>query len=132
MGLKSNQCKHLKRPDPQMWQGIDKFKAMLDRQREINKMFMPTNLVSEDDKRMWTTRMKLAMDGEMAELMEACEFKWWARRKGIDEVELKYEVVDLFHFMLSMILLWFEDENEFLSYYMAKAQENVDRQKRGY
>ena len=42
------------------------------------------------------------MTQEMAELVDSVPWKWWAKYQKFDEQNARVEVVDLFHFLISM------------------------------
>ena len=42
------------------------------------------------------------MSQELAELIDSFPWKWWAKYQKIDEQNARVEVVDLFHFLVSL------------------------------
>lgn len=85
-----------------------------------------------------------AIASEAEEIRDRLPWKHWkwehrtrvADRAPLSEderLEIKYELVDMFHFMLNiMIGAGFTSWHEVESYYFAKNKENLDRQERGY
>lgn len=78
---------------------------------------------------------------EFAEMLERLPFKEWKTyddktlagfTSDEQELETKYEYIDMFHFFLNIGLLLGIDADEFVSLYLTKNKENFDRQKRGY
>lgn len=78
---------------------------------------------------------------EYTELLERLPWKAWKKytpeqRAGWtskeQEIETKYELVDMFHFLMNMALCLGMDGAEFAKLYAAKNKENIDRQNRGY
>jgi dsDNA-binding SOS-regulon protein len=49
-----------------------------------------------------------------------------------DQLEAKFEVVDIFHFVLAQCAMLNMDAKELFNMYMSKNKENIDRQNRGY
>lgn len=124
--------KHLKTPKEAFENKANRLAVMLEKQAQINSMFIPSK-IDLDAKKFWTMRMKMAMDVEISEMLEQMRFKWWKKnQQEIDEKELKYELIDALHFLLSMMIIWGMDSNEIYEMYLTKAQENIDRQQRGY
>lgn len=112
----------------------DKLKEMLVLQAEINKAFVPSvKDMNSKQREEWTARLIFALQNETAELADLINWKWWKKqKKDIDLLEVKFEAVDMLHFLLSIMLIWGMDSNEIYRMYVAKARENLDRQKRKY
>lgn len=78
---------------------------------------------------------------EMTELLERLPFKEWKTYTPeqlagyVDEehrLETEFEYIDAFHFFMNIGLLLDITPERFISLYVAKNQENFDRQARGY
>lgn len=75
---------------------------------------------------------------EFAELLNRLPFKHWKNYPDIttlsqeDIDEIYFEVVDMFHFLFTMLLTMGLDAETFYNYYMSKLEENHNRQDRGY
>lgn len=85
----------------------------------------------------WLQRLSIAMMAEMAELCDEVNYKWWKNPKQENEEAIREEIVDIFHFFVSMCLRTGMDAQELYSRYMDKNRENFDRQrglsaKKGY
>jgi dimeric dUTPase (all-alpha-NTP-PPase superfamily) len=44
------------------------------------------------------------MISELSEVLDEVNFKWWKNKKEINDAQLKEEIVDLLHFLVSMSL----------------------------
>lgn len=112
----------------------DALRRIFQMQAKFNKKFIDPKKMTKKEKILWTMKIKTAMDCEMAELMEQIQYKWWKKygKKEIDLIEAKYEVVDLFHFLVSIALVWGITAEELMALYNAKMHENISRQKRSY
>ena len=42
------------------------------------------------------------MQQEIAELIDSVPWKWWAKYQEFDEQNAKVEIIDLFHFLISL------------------------------
>ena len=126
-------CEHLPLEAPTI-KG-DSLEAMLDCHRYLIKKFYDKKLDihSLEEKREWTIgRINLAILDEISELNNALNFKWWKKPHELNEKEIKMEIIDLFKFVLTLMIYWGMTKDEILSYYESKYKENVRRQKEGY
>ena len=85
----------------------------------------------------WLQKDVLAMISELSELLDEVNFKWWKNKKPVDEAALHGELVDIFHFFVSMCIRSGMDADKLFEGYIAKNRENFDRQlgrsqKKGY
>ena len=76
----------------------------------------------------WVSKLTIAIVGELAELNDEVNYKWWKNPKPIDEDAVKEELVDVFHFFLSMCLKLGITSQELYAVYRKKNSENVARQ----
>lgn len=87
-------------------------------------------------------RIKLMLDmisclhNELEELRDALPWKMWKTYDGYNLTkelpEIKYEIVDLFHFVLNLAIVSGMTPAELLRYYLSKNEQNHNRQKKGY
>jgi hypothetical protein len=61
-----------------------------------------THGMTEAEKTKWILNYSRAMTQEIAELTDSVPWKWWAKYQKFDEQNARVEVVDLFHFLISM------------------------------
>ena len=72
-------------------------------QRALNdRIGVHTEGVSEEDKAKWILNYCRAMTQEIAELTDSVPWKWWAKYQEFDQQNARVEVVDLFHFLISL------------------------------
>jgi len=84
-------------------QGMDKFDEIFSMQDTLNKRIgVNTDGMSDEDKAKWVLNYTRAMQQEMSELIDSVPWKWWAKYQEFDEQNAKVEVVDLFHFLISL------------------------------
>lgn len=131
-------------------QAAQAIQTMLDHQYELIKkicdekrltglhlaVLTPNDLDSSENKVKWMLEMIACMSNELEELRDALPWKHW---KTYDKdhflkqlPEIKYEVIDLLHFLLEMMLILRIDATEMLQLYSSKNKQNKDRQANGY
>lgn len=116
---------------------MDKLDKIFLMQKALNDDIAERRGLDRSDKSEWLQRQTLAMMSEMAELIDEVNFKWWKNPKPLDDEKIKYEIVDILHFFVSMCLTSGMDSKELFDLYLNKNKENFDRQnglsaKQGY
>ncbi len=76
----------------------------------------------------WIQKETLAMMSELSELIDEVNFKWWKNEKEINHENIKGELIDIFHFFMSMCLKAGMTADEVYERYIDKNKENFDRQ----
>ena len=76
----------------------------------------------------WIQKKTLAMISELSELIDEVNFKWWKAPKTDNGAAIKGELVDIFHFFISMCIDAGLTADELFALYAAKNAENVKRQ----
>jgi dimeric dUTPase (all-alpha-NTP-PPase superfamily) len=84
------------------------------------------------DKTKWVLNYSRAMQQEMAELIDSVPWKWWAKYQSFDEQNARVEVVDLFHFLVSLAQVLGMSSEDVYQAYLAKNRVNHQRQDSGY
>ena len=87
---------------------------------------------SEEEKAKWILNYTRAMQQEMAELVDSVPWKWWAKYQKFDEQNARVEVVDLFHFLISMAQVLGMSADDVFAAYVKKNEVNFKRQDTGY
>jgi dimeric dUTPase (all-alpha-NTP-PPase superfamily) len=72
------------------------------------------------------------MQQEIAELVDSVPWKWWAKYQKFDEQNARVEVVDLFHFLISLAQTLGMSADDVFQAYVKKNQVNLQRQETGY
>jgi dimeric dUTPase (all-alpha-NTP-PPase superfamily) len=72
------------------------------------------------------------MSQELAELTDSVPWKWWAKYQKFDEQNARVEVVDLFHFLISLAQVLGMSADDVYRAYVKKNQVNFQRQDLGY
>jgi dimeric dUTPase (all-alpha-NTP-PPase superfamily) len=112
---------------------INMLESMVDSQEAFARRFIPFKALGLRSKERWTKELVVCMVDELSEVLGQINFKHWKKtRQEVDEVEVKYELVDLLCFLLNLMLVWGMTPEEIFSMHKAKVWENYRRQKRGY
>ncbi len=88
--------------------------------------------MSEEDKVKWLLNYCRAMSQEIAELTDSVPWKWWAKYQKFDEQNARVEVVDLFHFLISLAQVLGMSADDVFQAYIRKNEVNFKRQDSGY
>ena len=142
--------KHLKIIPPEELPLEDGLQLMIRLQKELNQKIYPIviantlhcdlstkevdiNQCSAETIEALTKEYLLAIIRECAEALDMINSKPWRKtRKKIDVLELKYEMIDIQHFVNSLYDIWQMDRNEVLGIFLAKYKENQRRHENGY
>jgi len=112
---------------------MDKLEEIFSMQDTLNKRIgVNTDGMSDEEKAKWVLNYTRAMQQEMAELIDSVPWKWWAKYQEFDEQNAKVEVVDLFHFLISLAQVLGMTPEDVYEAYVKKNQVNHDRQDSGY
>lgn len=112
---------------------MDKLDEIFSLQAALNKRIgVDTEGMSDADKATWVLNYTRAMQQEIAELIDSVPWKWWAKYQEFDEQNAKVEVVDLFHFLISIAQVLGMTPEDVYEAYMKKNKVNHTRQDSGY
>ncbi len=102
-------------------------------QDALNKRIgVVTEGMSDEDKGKWLLNYSRALTQETAELVDSVPWKWWAKYQKFDEQNARVEVVDLFHFLISMAQVLGMSADDVFNAYIKKNEVNFKRQETGY
>ena len=112
---------------------MDKLAKIFEMQEELNSR-IGVNLreISEEEQIKWVLNYTRAMQQEMAELTDSVPWKWWAKYQEFDKQNARVEVVDLFHFLVSLAQTLGMTADDVFDAYVAKNKVNHERQESGY
>jgi dimeric dUTPase (all-alpha-NTP-PPase superfamily) len=88
--------------------------------------------LDEAGRTQWVLNYTRAMQQELAELVDSVPWKWWAKYQKFDLQNARVEVVDLFHFLVSLAQTLGMSADDVFDAYVKKNRVNHERQKRGY
>lgn len=88
--------------------------------------------LTEEEATKWVLNYTRAMQQELAELIDSVPWKWWAKYQDFDQQNARVEVVDLFHFLVSLAQTLGMSAEDVFAAYVKKNKVNHDRQESGY
>jgi len=102
-------------------------------QKALNERIgVRTDGMSQEEQIKWILNYCRAMSQEIAELTDSVPWKWWARYQRFDPQNAKVEVVDLFHFLISLAQVLGMSADDVFDAYVKKNAVNFQRQETGY
>ena len=102
-------------------------------QKALNERIgVHTDKFNEEEKTKWVLNYTRAMSQELAELIDSVPWKWWAKYQKLDEQNAKVEVVDMFHFLISLAQTLGMSADDVFDAYVKKNKVNFERQESGY
>ncbi len=111
----------------------DMLKEIFDLQENLNKRIgIDTANLNEEEQIKWTLNYTRALSQETAELIDSVPWKWWAKYQKFDKQNAKIEVVDLFHFVVSLAQTLGMSADDVHQIYTKKNEVNHQRQETGY
>lgn len=111
----------------------DRLEELWRLQRALNERIgVHTEGMTESDRIQWILNYCRAMSQEIAELTDSVPWKWWARYQRFDEQNARVEVVDLFHFLISLAQILGMSAEDLYQAYLRKNAVNFQRQETGY
>ena len=111
----------------------DKLEEIFRLQDELNRRIgVDLSSLTEEEKTKWVLNYTRAMSQEMAELIDSVPWKWWAKYQKFDEQNARVEVIDLFHFLISLAQTLGMTPDDVFNAYLKKNAVNHQRQQTGY
>ncbi len=112
---------------------MDKLEEIFSMQEALNRRIgVEMDEFSDEDKGKWILNYTRAMQQELAELVDSVPWKWWAKYQEFDEQNARVEVVDLFHFLISLAQTLGMSADDVYQAYLKKNKVNHQRQDSGY
>jgi len=109
---------------------IEKLEVMFQMQQALDERIIAERNI---DKTLdeWVIAITIAMESEIDEIRREVNWKWWKQEKEIDLERLQEEVIDLWHFLLSLSRMVGLTPETIFEKYMAKNAVNHQRQDSG-
>ena len=112
---------------------MDKLEEIFSLQDELNsRIGVVTQGLDDEEQRKWILNYVRAMQQELAELTDSVPWKWWAKYQEFDKQNARVEVVDLFHFLISLAQVLGMSADDIYDAYLKKNKVNHQRQDSGY
>lgn len=111
----------------------DQLRELFRMQKALNERIgVKLDDLSDEEKTTWVLNYTRAMTQELAELTDSVPWKWWAKYQKLDEQNARVEVVDLFHFLISLAQVLGMSADDVFQAYVKKNEVNFKRQESGY
>jgi dimeric dUTPase (all-alpha-NTP-PPase superfamily) len=111
----------------------DQLHEMFHMQKALNERIgVRVEGMSEKEKTKWILNYSRAVTQEIAELTDTVPWKWWANYQKFDAQNARVEVVDLFHFVISLAQVLGMKADDVFEAYVKKNAVNFRRQESGY
>ena len=111
----------------------DRLEEMFRLQAELNRRIgQDAEGMSDDQRAHWVLQYCRALSQETAELVDSVPWKWWAKYQTFDQQNARVEVVDLFHFVISLAQVLGLSAADVYELYRKKHTVNLRRQDSGY
>ena len=111
----------------------DQLRELFRMQKALNERIgVRTDGMSEEDKTKWAPNYCRALTQEIAGLSDSVPWKWWARYQKLDQQNARVEVVDLFHFLISLARVLGMSADDVFNTYVKKNEVNFKRQESGH
>jgi dimeric dUTPase (all-alpha-NTP-PPase superfamily) len=111
----------------------DKLEMMWAMQQELNRRIgQDTDAMTDEQRVEWLLNYARALGQELAELVDSVPWKWWAKYQRFDRQNVRVEIVDIFHFLISLAQTAGLTAEDVFAAYMKKNKINFERQDAGY
>ena len=112
---------------------MDKFENIFELQDQLNRRIgVEMDKMNDEQRCKWILNYVRAMQQELAELTDSVPWKWWAKYHDFDQQNAKVEIVDLFHFLISLAQVMGMTADDVFQAYLKKNEVNHKRQDDGY
>jgi dimeric dUTPase (all-alpha-NTP-PPase superfamily) len=133
MTLPLSTCEPARKPNTSLMAQPDQLRELFRMQQALNERIgVRTDDMDEAQKTQWVLNYCRAMNQELAELTDSVPWKWWAKYQTFDEQNARVEVVDLFHFLISLAQVLGMSADDVFNAYHKKNAVNFQRQDDGY
>jgi len=112
---------------------MDKLENIFELQEQLNsRIGVNMKGMDEAEQTKWILNYVRAMQQELSELTDSVPWKWWAKYQEFDKQNAKVEIVDLFHFLISLAQVMGMTADDVHEAYLKKNKVNHNRQDSGY
>ena len=108
---------------------MDKLENLFTLQAEFEKRFFDFKSMTEKEKQLITIEFLGHLFEELAECRAELPLrKHWEKDGVTDQRKLKLEIIDCFHFLITICLIWGFDFNDIYKTFLHKHEVNINRQ----
>lgn len=113
--------------------GMDTLAELFSSQKALNmKIGVDTDTFTPEEQNEWLQKFSRALGQENAELLDSCHWKWWAKYQKLNLQNARVEIIDMFHFLISMAQTAGMTSEDVMRIYRQKLALNHKRQDSGY
>jgi len=109
-------------------QESDKLEMLFDLQNTFDEYIKEKRNLDYSNKEYWIQQMCRCIITEACELNDATNWKHWKNKKDIDWNNVKEEIIDLWHFLISISIKVGLKSEDIINQYINKNIENYNRQ----
>ena len=106
----------------------DKLEILFDLQNTFDEYIKVKRNLDYLNTEEWIMKMCTAIITEACELNDTCNWKWWKNKKDIDWDNVEEEIIDLWHFLISLSIKVGLTPHDIIDQYIDKNIENYNRQ----
>ena len=111
----------------------DRLDRIFELQQGLNERIgIHAGRLNEEERQRWLLQYCRAMSQEVAELTDCIPWKWWAKYQAFDLQNVRVEIVDLLHFIVSLAQVAGMSADDLFTAYLKKHEVNHKRQATGY
>ncbi len=113
---------------------MELIKEIWDIQADLNRRVIDNyDSIPQDPQKQaeWIRNYCLAISQEVSETIDSTPWKWW-KKMDLDTENIKVEIVDIFHFLVSLAQVTGMSAEDFVDLYKKKLSLNHKRQDGGY
>ena len=111
----------------------DRLEQLFTLQEQLNRRIgVDLAKMTGEERQQWLLQYCRALSQEVAELTDCVPWKWWAKYQTFDAQNARVEIVDLFHFVISLAQVAGMSAEDVFEAYTKKHQVNLNRQESGY
>jgi len=104
----------------------DRLAEIFKLQKSLNQVIgIDTDSMLDEQRPTWVLNYSRALGQELAELVDSVPWKWWAKYQTFDKQNAKVEVVDMFHFLVSLAQVLGLTEEDVYQAYLKKNEVNL-------
>lgn len=108
-------------------EGVDKLDDIYEMQAKLDDRIIEERGI-EKSMDEWVVGLTIAMESELDEIRREVNWKWWKNPKEVNKEALQSEVIDVWHFLLSLSRQVGLTSCDVYRVYMEKNAENHARQ----
>lgn len=102
-------------------------------QKALNRRIgVDTDALDTPNRAHWLLQYSRALSQEVAEMIDSVPWKWWAKYQTLDLENVRVEIVDMVHFLVSLAQVAGLEAADVHELYMKKNRVNFRRQETGY